>query len=486
MTTRCQGRLLRGLGTTLLLCMASTGCQSFGLDNSQKSQSLSKAAQAPDSSVIYPRSLIQWTIEAEEGPQGKLMTGQGIVGPEGMLELGPYGSVKVGQLTPQQARGVIEKHLSKFLKNPKVSVHSAGEQLARNEGQNPAKEFIPVQRPSDRSENEVALPKTEGKQTSRNGEIQSKGQAQKETGARISQWRAIQRSGDSEPISLAGWQTGAPPALAEGVVTAGLQPVLQQQETAPQPKLAPQAADTQEPPALKSETVHTPSVPNESAKVPLTPYVIEAPDILLIESTQKLPDQPIRGQHLVRPDGTVNMGIYGSTLVAGMTLDQAKEAVGRVLGTRIKDFDTRNLNVDVLAYNSKFYYVITDGGGYGEQVVRFPITGNETVLDGISQIYGLPAVASKKHIWVARRPNESGPEQILAVDWIGISQRGSTATNYQILPGDRIYVNADHWVKFDSKVAKVLSPFERIFGFTLLGSETVNSIMGRNVNGFGR
>jgi polysaccharide export outer membrane protein len=204
---------------------------------------------------------------------------------------------------------------------------------------------------------------------------------------------------------------------------------------------------------------------------------------LLIETTQGLPDQRIRGQHLVRPDGTVNLGIYGSVSVGGFTIDQAKEVIGRQLSIRIKDFDLRNLNVDVLAYNSKFYYIVTDGGGYGEQVFRVPITGSETVLDGISQIYGLPAVASKKRIWVARRSSDGMSDQVLPVDWNGIVRSGSTATNYQILPGDRIYVDANRWVRFDTKVARFLSPFERMFGFTLLGSETVNSIAGRGTFG---
>jgi polysaccharide export outer membrane protein len=220
-------------------------------------------------------------------------------------------------------------------------------------------------------------------------------------------------------------------------------------------------------------------VPREGAKVSLPPYVIEPPDILLIESTQKIPDQPVRGQHLVRPDGTVGLGIYGSAYVAGMTIEQAKESIGRTLATRIRNFDLLNLSVDILAYNSKFYYVITDGAGYGEQVIRMPLTGSETVLDGISQIYGLPAVASKKRIWVARRSGDGTTDQVLPVDWCGISQRGSEATNYQIMPGDRIYVDAKKWVRFDTGLARFLSPVERVLGITLLGSETVNSISGR-------
>ena len=198
----------------------------------------------------------------------------------------------------------------------------------------------------------------------------------------------------------------------------------------------------------------------------LPPYTVEPPDILLVESSRGLPTQPVRGQHLVRPDGTINLGIYGSLYVTGMTLDQIKAAVAPAIAARLdKDVVARNpvkpedINVDVLAYNSRVYYVITDGGGYGEQVVRVPVTGNETVLDAIAQINGLPPVASKKHIWVARRAPGHGPhDQVLPVDWCGITQRGKTETNYQLFPGDRVYVKAQALITIDSTLAKIISP----------------------------
>ena len=62
----------------------------------------------------------------------------------------------------------------------------------------------------------------------------------------------------------------------------------------------------------------------------------------------------------------------------------------------------KEMQVDVLSYNSKYYYVITDGGGYGQQVYPFLVTGNETVLDALAKVNGLPAVADKRKIWVAR------------------------------------------------------------------------------------
>ena len=87
--------------------------------------------------------------------------------------------------------------------------------------------------------------------------------------------------------------------------------------------------------------------------------------------------------------------------------------------------------------------MITQGAGLGDSVRRLPVTGNETVLDAISQTNGLSQVSSKK-IWIAR-PSASDPEKakILPVDWDGITDRGATATNYQIFPGDRIYIGED-------------------------------------------
>ncbi|MCS7161300.1 MAG: polysaccharide biosynthesis/export family protein [Gemmatales bacterium] len=188
--------------------------------------------------------------------------------------------------------------------------------------------------------------------------------------------------------------------------------------------------------------------------------------------------QQIRGEHLVRPDGTIALGTYGSVYVAGMTLDQAKVAIERYLAQFLQNPE---VSVDVLAYNSKVYYVIFDGGGYGQQIIPLPVTGNETVLDALAKVNGLPFQASKQHIWIARpAPPEAGGEQILPVNWDAITRKGSTATNYQILPGDRIYVQADRWITLDNTLAKILTPFERIFGFTLLGNATIRAVSNGN------
>lgn len=200
---------------------------------------------------------------------------------------------------------------------------------------------------------------------------------------------------------------------------------------------------------------------------------LQTPQVHLSRPTDQA-DQLVTGEHLVRPDGTVSLGVYGSVYVAGSTLSSARQAIQRHLSSHMNQPE---VYVDVLAYNSKVFYIVTDGGGAGEQVFRFPCTGNETVLDALSQINGLPVVASKKDIWIARpAPPEVGYEQILKVDWNGIVRGGQSKTNYQLLPGDRLYVQADRLVTFDTMIARLTAPLERIAGFVLLGHGTFRSV----------
>ncbi|MHB1425962.1 MAG: polysaccharide biosynthesis/export family protein [Gemmataceae bacterium] len=184
--------------------------------------------------------------------------------------------------------------------------------------------------------------------------------------------------------------------------------------------------------------------------------------------------QLIRGEHLVRPDGTVGLGIYGNVFVCGMTLEQAKAAIEQQLSQYFLD---PQISIDVSAYNSKWYYIIADGAGYGQQILRFPVTGKETVLDAISQIYGLPLVSSKHKIWVARPdPSDCRKQTILPVDWVCLTEGGSPATNYQLLANDRVYIQAQALITTNNSLAKAFAPLERIFGITLLGSSAVQGI----------
>jgi len=128
--------------------------------------------------------------------------------------------------------------------------------------------------------------------------------------------------------------------------------------------------------------------------------------------------------------------------------------------------------------------VITAGAGLGDNIRRIPVTGNETVLDAVSYVGGLSQVSSKQ-VWIARpAPGGFGCEQILPVEWDAITQGGSAATNYQLMPGDRLYIAEDRLLAANNFIGKVISPIERLFGVTSLGASTIRGLqtLGRNYN----
>tara|TARA_R110002049_G_scaffold4601_4_gene31928 strand:+ start:177346 stop:178224 length:879 start_codon:yes stop_codon:yes gene_type:complete len=185
--------------------------------------------------------------------------------------------------------------------------------------------------------------------------------------------------------------------------------------------------------------------------------------------------QPIYGEHLVGADGTITLGQHGTISVVGMTLEEVRSAIANHLSGV---FANPQVSVSVYAFNSKVYYIVTQGGGLGDSLVRLPYTGGETVMDALSQVNGLSYVSSSR-IWIARPDRDSKTSQILPVDWEGMSQRAEVETNYQMMPGDRLYIAHCKLAALDSAIAKLTSPFERIFGFTLLGTATASRLSGK-------
>lgn len=192
--------------------------------------------------------------------------------------------------------------------------------------------------------------------------------------------------------------------------------------------------------------------------------------------------QRVSGTHLVRPDGTVSLGSYGYVSVVGLTLPEVKKAIEAHLSKSLMDPEVA---VEVQGFNSKLIYVIQDGGGSGQTVLQLPCTGNETVLDAIAKVNGLSAVSSTDKIWVARPTPCGQPHQILPVNWNAVVQAGETATNYQLLPGDRVFVASQPLVRIDTMLARIISPMERVMGVTLLGNSTVRNLQRNNLQSGG-
>ena len=131
-----------------------------------------------------------------------------------------------------------------------------------------------------------------------------------------------------------------------------------------------QTATTAEPTEIASPGAAAPTssaeLPHEGCKTLHPLYIIEPPDTLLIEPIRLVPrqmDNPaspedkwkMRGEHLVRPDGTVSLGSFGSVSVTGLTPSQAKAVIERYLS---RWFLNPEISITVNGFNSKMYFVI--------------------------------------------------------------------------------------------------------------------------------
>ncbi len=276
--------------------------------------------------------------------------------------------------------------------------------------------------------------------------------------------------------------------------------------------------------------------------VPRPPYRIDTYDLLTIKASGTLPDAPINDYYLVDEEGVVNLGpAYGRLRIVGLTIDEATKAVidflkqilrepyvsiqlvrtggtqqltgtylvqqdgiinlrqygvVNVSGKTVSEvklaiekhleqfFDSPQVSVDVVGYNSETYFVIRENSIQGEDVVRLPITGKETVLDAIGNVGGLSRVSSQR-IWIARPvPGTFGCEQILPVDYLAITRGADSSTNYQLLSGDRLFIAEDELVATGYFINKITTPVYQLLNIVQLGTYTTQGLqrLGRIYN----
>lgn len=196
----------------------------------------------------------------------------------------------------------------------------------------------------------------------------------------------------------------------------------------PQHKLLPEAK------AFREST--PPSGPRELAKVLHPAYVVEPGDVLLVQPVEL--DSPIRlpADQTVLPDGSIDLSPFGRPVVAGKTVADIERDVQQLVKKQTKEEVT--ITVRLIGRNSKVYYVLGEVNAPGV----FPITGRETVLDGILAAGGLTRKASEKCIIVSRPTPPDGCRIVMPVCYTQIVQLGDTSTNYQLMPGDRIFVSS--------------------------------------------
>jgi protein involved in polysaccharide export with SLBB domain len=63
--------------------------------------------------------------------------------------------------------------------------------------------------------------------------------------------------------------------------------------------------------------------------------------------------QPVTGDHLVRPDGSLSLGEYGSLQVTGKYVDEIQRSVKQQLAARLPSAIDLDVDVRITAHNSQ-------------------------------------------------------------------------------------------------------------------------------------
>lgn len=182
-----------------------------------------------------------------------------------------------------------------------------------------------------------------------------------------------------------------------------------------------------------------PEQARELDKVTMPRYVVEPPDELEV-SIKPAPADWSLSTVTVQQDGVIDLGYVGDVYVVGLTLEEielkiAQQLTATAVQQKQKIEQPYRVSVRLANVQSKYYYVMGAVTTQG----RFPIKGNETVLDAILQA-GLKSNSLPDKAYLVRPHPPGEPDQVLKIDWCGIKERGDTLTDYQLFPGDRIVV----------------------------------------------
>lgn len=176
-------------------------------------------------------------------------------------------------------------------------------------------------------------------------------------------------------------------------------------------------------------------LPRELSQTVLPTHYLQPGDVLLVEPVDLESKVRFPADQKVLADGTIDLNEFGRVIVAGLTLEDAE----RLIQNTIVEFgaDATQINVRLIEPVHR-YYVLGEVASPGS----YPFSGNETVLDGILAAGGLTSQAALCDLVLARPTTPTSCRVALPICYSEITQLGDTSTNYQLQPGDRIFVGS--------------------------------------------
>jgi len=203
----------------------------------------------------------------------------------------------------------------------------------------------------------------------------------------------------------------------------------------------------------------------EKSDVSADKYILHPPDEIEVHCAM-VPEIDMQRQQ-IRPDGKVSFEAIGEIDAVGKTPSQvANVLMGKIL--ELYEIEGEHtIDVRVVAFRSKRYYVLGQVGRPGAQIY----TGRDTVLGALA-LAGSPTVLA----WVDRiqviRPSASKDVEpkIFEFNYDRAAAHGDATKDVLLEPGDIIYVPPTILAAAGMKLEEFIRPISRAFsGYYLLG-----------------
>jgi polysaccharide export outer membrane protein len=192
----------------------------------------------------------------------------------------------------------------------------------------------------------------------------------------------------------------------------------------------------------------------------LAEYRIAPPDVLMVTVR---PDPIIERELTVRPDGRISMDLIGDVEARGRTVEEVRVDIA----TRLKEFIVQpDVTVLLRTSNSRTFFIFGEVARPG----AYPIVGDVSAVHALGLGGGATRMASLDNAKLVR-PSPEG-ELTYPIYFAAITEHGYGATNYQLQPGDVVYVPPNGFAKVGYALGVIFFPIQQILG---LGGTVVNS-----------
>jgi len=192
-------------------------------------------------------------------------------------------------------------------------------------------------------------------------------------------------------------------------------------------------------------------------KVTMDDYILRPPDEIEVHCS-KVPEIHMQRQR-IRPDGKVSFEALGEIEAVGKTPAQLAEVLESKAAKLYTLAGDEPIDVRVVAFMSKYYYVLGEVSYAGPQ----PCTGRDTLVTTLARAQ--PTVlAWKKRIQVIRPSSDKAvPPKIFEVNYDRMIAHGDTSKDVLLEEGDIVFVPPTILAAIAMKIEEFVRPIGRVF-----------------------